>query len=211
MLGPPRCCICQNKNKKVLFSGEVYWDLHALKKLWVLEQIGLWILRSKTWKYISTGQEKAREDDSPSRQAQSKWSENFVRDLCFFLISIVMWQSSILGIERSTLDEKVSTEELVQRLSLAFLCLWVASAILPSLSFLLARSKITGFAFFLSTPVTMYCFLGAQQCLPLIMWRRVVEKIETSERGKAKCLTQFLFPLLQTQPPDFWEKKSKIF
>ena len=141
VLGPPRCCICQNKDKEVLFSGEVYWGLHALKKLWVLEQIGLWILRSKTWKYISKGQEKARKDDSPSRQAQSKWSENFVRDLCFFLISIVMWQSSILGIERSTLDEKVSTEELVQRLSLAFLCLWVASAILPSLSFLLARSK----------------------------------------------------------------------
>ena len=33
VLGPPRCCICQNKNKKVLFSGEVYWGLHALKKL----------------------------------------------------------------------------------------------------------------------------------------------------------------------------------
>ena len=84
VLGPPRCCICQNKNKKVLFSGEVYWGLHALKKLWVVEQIGLWMLRSKTWKYISKGQEKAREDDSPSRQAQSKWSENFVRDPCFF-------------------------------------------------------------------------------------------------------------------------------
>ena len=136
-----------------------------------------------------------------------KHNPNGQRTLCeisvFFLISIVYFLLSILGIERSALEETVSTEESVQRLFLAFFCLWVASAILPSLSFLLARSKRTGFEFFLSTPVTMCCFLGVQQCLPLIMWRRVVEKIETSERGKAKCLTRFLFPLLQTQPPDF--------
>ena len=119
----------------------------------------------------------------------------------------------------------MSKDELWGRLVPAFLCLWLASIVIPSLS-LLPRGSVDIWP--IDYCSQNCCFQGtraALQSLPVAPILSLETKMRNGERGKVKCLTRSLFLRIEIHNqlnsisksfrlliPNNWERgKSKMF